>query len=1750
MKIPMRMTLFTVNLGLLMAGIFMLGGAGLPEVTLAAPQVCVPGPHSGIITGTQQWCAADSPHLLTADVTVPAGVTLTVEANVTVQAANYVELLVEGHLAAPGTPTQPITFTSSTDSGPGQWAGMAFDGGTGHISYATVRYAGHRNYVTDAAFGAWARSNIAISNVLSGEVRLENVTISDITSTNQDMGIYVGNSNLVVTDSLFTGIGNGSVYVFPDTPLYIAGGDSEVTLSNNTFTANDTNTIVLQAGAMMNHDTTLTQQNGLDGYVLEQDFTVPPTVTLTLEPGVTFMSGHVHGEFVIEGHLEALGTPAEPITFTSLADSAPGQWTGLVFDGGTGHLRHATVRYAGQRNYVTDAAFGAWARSNIAISNVLSGEVRLENVTISDISMGPAEQEMGVYVGNSNLVVTDSLFTGIGNGSVYVFPDTPLYIAGGDSEVTLSNNTFTANDTNTIVLQAGAMMNHDTTLTQQNGLDGYVLEQDFTVPPTVTLTLEPGVTFMSGHVHGEFVIEGHLEALGTPAEPITFTSLADSAPGQWTGLVFDGGTGHLRHATVRYAGQRNYVTDAAFGHWARSNIAISNVLTGEVRLENVTISDITSTNQDMGIYVGNSNLVVTDSLFTGIGNGSYYVFPDTPLYIAGGDSDVSLINNTFTANDFNNVVLQAGAMMNHDTTLTQQNGLDGYVLEQDFTVPPTVTLTVEPGVTVKGGLESNRAELRVEGHLDAIGTPTQPITFTSFYDNAPAQWPGLVFEGSAGAGTGLLRHATVRYGGIGNSVLDSSGDYHSGSNITVSNVLTGEVRLEHVTIEEEYHWDGWHHYGDHGLYVNDGIASIASSIIEDNCDSGNDDSGIYVAGDSRVLIDDSVIQANIAPGIVVEGDVAFVRVMSSNVAGNAGDGVRNIGDATVILSGDPDEGNVIAYNQDYGANQTSLTGLIIATNNYWGDPSGPTHPGNPAGTGEPVTDRVLYDPWLTEVPSGAPPNDGLVLAFGPSVVSAGESVNFGFLVPNLLPNTLENAVVVAQLPEEAKHGFSWPRGEYWADRHQVVWKLGDVAPGEEVHLGVQVHYVWGIDPHQITYLTGLIVAENLPNDLLDLDEYLNYEEVTITSFDELSEQELQDILDVEPEVNALFIDSETQGFAYYGAARLEQLSDGTEQLSLPMIDRAKSGEQIFIHQVVSQPFRFHNLPASVIGDISDASFALDYQTKWVDILDPFLDPPALLVPTGEARCTELTCGQFSFFDCLRNCLIDNVPARQFSPSYSEACFECYQHGGAACSTCAAHMETQRNDSLKYSTQWCQDICTLDPNNGQCDPDQETRECKTSHVVMVTPCGDDCKFRPQDMYYESCHAGERCIAGVCEPIDYPDTIPIEVLVGGDPNAMYGPMEVTPNQTISYAISYENVGEGTAYGVHVESRLPEVFDPDTLLIHNDGVYFPSTRALVWQVGELASQAGGMASFEVQVPSDAISGTIIIANATVYFPSVPETTPTNDVVTIVGDVVGHTQLVETVEGTPVAITLSGHSPTGNPLTYDVERQPLNGELSGAPPNLTYTPADNFEGQDSLSFRVDDGVNTSLPAEVSILVTTGVETIPPEVYATSPISGAMDVLVFVRPLYDNIYQPTIQAWFTEPINETTVNTATLTIHDSQGNQLNADVAYDATSNRSSLLLHERLTWRQMYTATMTTGVHDTSGNPLAAPYAWAFTTRAPCFDLDGDGGMDIVDIMAVAGHWNMDAVLFPQYDLNGDDAIDVLDIGLVAQEWGELCP
>lgn len=82
---------------------------------------------SGIISSDTTWTVELSPYIVTGNVMVSNGATLTIEPGVSVRFDNGKSLQVNGTLIAKGTPTNKITFTSNQPSpAPGDWGYLLF----------------------------------------------------------------------------------------------------------------------------------------------------------------------------------------------------------------------------------------------------------------------------------------------------------------------------------------------------------------------------------------------------------------------------------------------------------------------------------------------------------------------------------------------------------------------------------------------------------------------------------------------------------------------------------------------------------------------------------------------------------------------------------------------------------------------------------------------------------------------------------------------------------------------------------------------------------------------------------------------------------------------------------------------------------------------------------------------------------------------------------------------------------------------------------------------------------------------------------------------------------------------------------------------------------------------------------------------------------------------------------------------------------------------------------------------------------------------------------------------------------------------------------------------------------------------------------------------------------------------------------------------------------------------------------------
>ncbi len=147
---------------------------------------------SGAITANTTWTAANSPYVVTGNVTVSAAATLTIEPGVVVQFGNGLGLSVAGRLLAEGDPGQRILFTRA--SGATSWTRLDFTANAleSRIAFADIEY-------------ATSSGNIRGSGT---SLHIENVTWSHTSS----QLLNLSNCSITLLDSVFPTISGAEPY--------------------------------------------------------------------------------------------------------------------------------------------------------------------------------------------------------------------------------------------------------------------------------------------------------------------------------------------------------------------------------------------------------------------------------------------------------------------------------------------------------------------------------------------------------------------------------------------------------------------------------------------------------------------------------------------------------------------------------------------------------------------------------------------------------------------------------------------------------------------------------------------------------------------------------------------------------------------------------------------------------------------------------------------------------------------------------------------------------------------------------------------------------------------------------------------------------------------------------------------------------------------------------------------------------------------------------------------------------------------------------------------------------------------------------------------------------------------------------------------------------------------------------------------------------------------------------------------------
>ncbi|MEX0321331.1 MAG: right-handed parallel beta-helix repeat-containing protein [Puniceicoccaceae bacterium] len=698
---------------------------------------------SGTIASDTTWDTAGSPWVIIGNVTVPAGVTLTIDPGVIVTVNRYHELVVQGTLNANGVNGNPVLFSGS-DPSAGWWAGIRIaDTGSATLEYCELSHGGYYNGGTVYKTG-------------SGSLSISNCTIRD--SSTAGLRILSGFSSLLSENNTFENNANGV-----QLGLNVSFSDTTSTFSGNTSAQ------VIADGGTHTENVSWQLSSG-SAITLTSNHTVQEGATLTVNPG-TIVKLVRYAGLVVDGQLIAEGTQGEPIHFTSSEDDSVGGDSNNNGDATTGspdwwasiHVRNngsATLNYC-------RITYGGYYNAS-AVYKLGTGSLSIRN-SILRLNNGAG---LRLISGFSSFVTENNTFE----------ENTHGVRLGLDTSFSDTTSTFTNNTAAQVLADSGT---HTTDVTWElSPAYSILVTGNHTVAAGNKLTLQPGLILKFGRYAGLY-IDGTLEAMGSVAQPIHFTSSRDDTIGGDSDN--DGGA------------------DAPFRDWWAS-VQVRN--TGSAVFENCHFA-YAGYYDKAGIYMlGTGALTVTDSSFRET-NGA-------GIRLQNGYSSFTSLDNSFHDNVYG--VRLGTSTSFSDTSSTFENNDSAQVLadggsytgDVTWELSPDYAITTGGGITITAGSSLTLSKglilkfpryqgILVDGTLNAVGTADELIHLTADRDDsvggdsnnddantAPESnwWSSIQVRN---AGSAVLEHCHLTYAGY----YDNAGVFKLG---------TGDLSMRHCKL--------------------------------------------------------------------------------------------------------------------------------------------------------------------------------------------------------------------------------------------------------------------------------------------------------------------------------------------------------------------------------------------------------------------------------------------------------------------------------------------------------------------------------------------------------------------------------------------------------------------------------------------------------------------------------------------------------------------------------------------------------------------------------------------------------------------------------------------------------------------------------------------------------------------------------------------------------------------------------------
>ncbi len=195
----------------------------------------------GALAGDTSWTVAGSPYIVTQDVSVAAGLTLTIEPGADVQLYSTASIIVYGQLLAEGNAANPITFSNHPSAAYGN--AVQFDGfdsslvATGILTHCTFSAMGASVPAVNSDYAALTITDCVFSNTAGNVMRTDDSRLLLLRNTFVGVsgGLYLEESAGLVSSNLVRVSGGGDgINLLND---WRWAGDPTLILEWNTVTA-------------------------------------------------------------------------------------------------------------------------------------------------------------------------------------------------------------------------------------------------------------------------------------------------------------------------------------------------------------------------------------------------------------------------------------------------------------------------------------------------------------------------------------------------------------------------------------------------------------------------------------------------------------------------------------------------------------------------------------------------------------------------------------------------------------------------------------------------------------------------------------------------------------------------------------------------------------------------------------------------------------------------------------------------------------------------------------------------------------------------------------------------------------------------------------------------------------------------------------------------------------------------------------------------------------------------------------------------------------------------------------------------------------------------------------------------------------------------------------------------------------------------------------------------------------------------